>query len=150
MSKKERRRLTLAAEYLGKSGEAELEGGSRNGAAVATKDHPEPQELNRPQAQAPRLGRNSPARCSPRATSSYKMADEAQGVSCGGLGAVHLMARKIGVVDEINGNVVILTRHLPYHESDHVINCLAYNILAGGMRIEAIELRAMTRRTSRA
>lgn len=30
--------------------------------------------------------------------------------------------------------------HLPYHESDHVLN-LAYNILAGGVRLEDIELR---------
>ena len=30
--------------------------------------------------------------------------------------------------------------HLPYHESDHVLN-IAYNILAGGVRLEDIELR---------
>jgi len=30
--------------------------------------------------------------------------------------------------------------HLPYHESDHVLN-FAYNILAGGVRMEDIELR---------
>jgi hypothetical protein len=29
---------------------------------------------------------------------------------------------------------------LPYHESDHVLN-LSYNILAGGQRLEDIELR---------
>jgi hypothetical protein len=34
----------------------------------------------------------------------------------------------------------LLKRHLPYHESDHVLN-LAYNILAGGQRIEHLELR---------
>ena len=30
--------------------------------------------------------------------------------------------------------------HVPYHESGHVLN-IAYNILAGGMRLEDIELR---------
>jgi hypothetical protein len=30
--------------------------------------------------------------------------------------------------------------HLPYHESDHVLN-LTYNLLAGGQRLEDIELR---------
>ena len=34
----------------------------------------------------------------------------------------------------------LLKVHLPYHESDHVLN-LAYNILAGGQRLEDIELR---------
>lgn len=70
----------------------------------------------------------------------YEMADKAQGVSCGGLGAIHLLAQKIGLVDEINQRVTVLKRHLPYHESDHVLN-LAYNILAGGVRLEDLELR---------
>jgi hypothetical protein len=50
------------------------------------------------------------------------------------------MARKIGLVDAINQKVTVLKRHLPYHESDHVLN-LAYNILAGGVRLEDLELR---------
>ena len=70
----------------------------------------------------------------------YEMADKVQAVSCGGLGAIHLMACKIGLVDAINAMVTVLQRHLPYHESDHVLN-LAYNILAGGVRLEDLELR---------
>src|SRR5262249_49343428 len=34
----------------------------------------------------------------------------------------------------------LLKRHLPYHESDHVLN-IAYNLLAGGSRLEHIEVR---------
>ena len=34
----------------------------------------------------------------------------------------------------------LLKRHLPYHESDHVLN-LAYNALLEGLRLEDIELR---------
>lgn len=34
----------------------------------------------------------------------------------------------------------LLKVHLPYHESDHVLN-IAYNILAGGVRLEDIEQR---------
>ena len=34
----------------------------------------------------------------------------------------------------------MLKVHLPYHESDHVLN-LTYYILAGGQRLEVIELR---------
>ena len=70
----------------------------------------------------------------------YEMSDKVQAVPCGGLGAIHLMARKIGLVDAINEKVTVLKRHLPYHESDHVLN-LAYNILAGGIRLEDLELR---------
>ena len=34
----------------------------------------------------------------------------------------------------------LLKRHLPYHESDHVLN-LAYNALLESLRLEDIELR---------
>jgi hypothetical protein len=36
--------------------------------------------------------------------------------------------------------VTALKRHVPYHESDHVLS-LAYNLLAGGTCIEDLELR---------
>jgi hypothetical protein len=70
----------------------------------------------------------------------YEMSAKVQAVPCGGLGAIHLMAQKIGLVDAINEKVSVLKRHLPYHESDHVLN-LAYNIMAGGVRLEDLELR---------
>jgi hypothetical protein len=70
----------------------------------------------------------------------YEMAEKTQAIGCGGIGAVHLMCQKIGLVDLLNQKVKVLKRHLPYHESDHVLN-LAYNILAGGERMEDIELR---------
>ena len=37
-------------------------------------------------------------------------------------------------------NLKLLKVHLPYHESDHVLN-LAYNVLVGGEHLEDIELR---------
>lgn len=70
----------------------------------------------------------------------YEMADKTQAVGCGGIGAIHLLAQRIGLVDLLNEKVKVLKRHLPYHESDHVLN-LAYNIMAGGERLEDIELR---------
>jgi hypothetical protein len=70
----------------------------------------------------------------------YELADRVQGLSAGGIGAMHLLARKTGLVGSINSMVHVLKRHLPYHESDHVLN-IAFNILAGGKRIEHIELR---------
>jgi hypothetical protein len=53
---------------------------------------------------------------------------------------MHLMGQKLGLAEEINARVQLLKRHLPYHESDHVLN-LAYNALLDGLRLEDIELR---------
>jgi hypothetical protein len=46
----------------------------------------------------------------------------------------------IGLDFSSAGWVKLLKRHLPYHESDHVLN-LAYNALLDGQRLEDIELR---------
>ena len=70
----------------------------------------------------------------------YEMAERAQGMNCGGIGAMHLMVQRLGLVEDINQNLELLKVHLPYHESDHVLN-ITYNILAGGVRLEDIELR---------
>jgi Transposase DDE domain group 1 len=70
----------------------------------------------------------------------YELADRVHGLSPGGIGAIHLLAQRIGLVRDLDANVHVLKRHLPYQESDHVLN-IAYNIMAGGKRIEHIELR---------
>lgn len=70
----------------------------------------------------------------------YEVGERSGAVSCGGLGAVHMLARQLGLVKEIDEHLHLLKVHLPYHESDHVLN-LAYNILAGGVRLEDLELR---------
>lgn len=70
----------------------------------------------------------------------YEMSPRVQTVNCGGIGAMHLMVQRLGLVEEINENLRLLKVHLAYHESDHVLN-IAYNILAGGMRLEDIEQR---------
>jgi len=51
-----------------------------------------------------------------------------------------LMVQRLGLVADIDQHLQLLKVHLPYHESDHVLN-LTYNILAGGQRLEDIELR---------
>jgi hypothetical protein len=68
----------------------------------------------------------------------YAVAERARGVACGGIGAMHLVACRTGLVDAIDRAVHVLKRHLPYHESDHVLN-IAYNILAGGTCLEDLE-----------
>lgn len=70
----------------------------------------------------------------------YEMADRARGIGVGGIGAMHLLARKTGLVGAIDRHVQVLKLHLPYHESDHVLN-IAYNMLCGGKTLEDIELR---------
>jgi DDE family transposase len=53
---------------------------------------------------------------------------------------MHRLARRVGLVREIDRRLHLLKRHLPYHESDHVLN-VAINALAGGETLEDIELR---------
>ena len=73
-------------------------------------------------------------------TIHYETGQRGRGVSCGGIGAIHLMVKRLGLVEELDEAVQLLKRHLPYHESDHVLN-IAYNALLGGIRLEDIELR---------
>jgi hypothetical protein len=68
----------------------------------------------------------------------YEVAGRAQGVTAGGLGAIHLLARRVGLVRMLDEVLHLLQRHLPYHESDHVLN-LAYNVMAGNTRLEDLE-----------
>ena len=70
----------------------------------------------------------------------YQVAERARGIAAGGIGAMQLLIESIGLADSIDKRVHVLKRHLPYHESDHVLN-IANNILAGGTRLEHIELR---------
>lgn len=70
----------------------------------------------------------------------YEVSEKTQALSYGGIGAIHQMVQKIGLVDELNDRLNLLKYHLPYHESDHVLN-IAYNVLTGGIRLEDIELR---------
>jgi hypothetical protein len=70
----------------------------------------------------------------------YEMAEKVRAIECGGIGAFHLLACNSGLVKAINERVHLLKRHLPYHESDHVLN-IAYNTLVGGTCLDDIELR---------
>ena len=70
----------------------------------------------------------------------YELAEKVQGLACGGIGAMLLVARKTGLIGDIDDRLHLLKRHLPYHESDHVLN-IAFNILAGGHKLEHLELR---------
>ena len=68
----------------------------------------------------------------------YEIGASTDVMSYGGIGAVHRMVTQLGLVEKIDQELELLKVHLPYHESDHVLN-LAYNVLCGGTRLEDIE-----------
>ena len=68
----------------------------------------------------------------------YELAERDRGLACGGIGAIHLLARQSGLIEAIDRHVHVLKVHKPYHESDHVLN-IPYNILAGGTCLEDLE-----------
>jgi hypothetical protein len=70
----------------------------------------------------------------------YELAERASGTTCGGIGAIHRLVRELGLAEAIDRQLHLLKMHLPYHESDHVLN-LAYNALCGGTCLEDLELR---------
>ena len=72
----------------------------------------------------------------------YEMGERTRGTSVGGIGTMQLVARRM--IEAIDKGVHVLKRHLPYHESDHVLN-IAYNALSGGTCLEDIELRRNVR-----
>ena len=70
----------------------------------------------------------------------YEVATRTRAIACGGIGAVHLLVKKLGLAEAIDDRLHLLKYHLPYHESDHVLN-FAYNALCHGTCLDDIELR---------
>lgn len=70
----------------------------------------------------------------------YEISERNGAIAYGGIGAFHLLAKRIGLIDAIDERLHLLQIHLPYHESDHVLN-LAYNALCDGDCLQDIELR---------
>jgi len=71
-------------------------------------------------------------------TIHYEVGANTDAMSFGGIAAVHRLVTKLGLPEEIDDRLHVLKAHLPYHESDHVLN-LAYNVLCGGTRLQDIE-----------
>ena len=92
---------------------------------------------------ARRLDKNDNRGCDrPIMTASnihYEIADRTRATAHGGIGAIHLLVRKLGLDQAIDSHLGLLKIHLPYHDSDHVLN-IAYNLLAGGTCLEHLEL----------
>ena len=95
------------------------------------------QRIARRLEQADRAGTSRPELSASNITSG--IADRTRAIGAGGIGAVHLLVKRLGLDRAINDGLPLLKVHLPYHESDHVLN-IAYNLLAGGTRLEHLEL----------
>jgi Transposase DDE domain group 1 len=91
-----------------------------------------------------RLDKNKPCHLDqPMFTASnihYEIAERVHGVAYGGIGAFHLLVRRLGLIDAIDRRLQILKLRMGYHESDHVLN-FAYNALCNGHCLQDIELR---------
>jgi Transposase DDE domain group 1 len=70
----------------------------------------------------------------------YEIGERGRGISYGGIGAIVLLVRQLGLAEAIDGRLHLLQIHLPYHESDHVLN-FAYNALCDGTCLQDMELR---------
>ena len=70
----------------------------------------------------------------------YDVSDRIHAINCGGIGVIHALVRRIGLMETIDDRLHLLKFHRPYHESDHVLG-IAYNALCGGACLQDIELR---------
>jgi Transposase DDE domain group 1 len=70
----------------------------------------------------------------------YEISDRNRGIAHGGIGALHALVQQLGLAEAIDRRLHVLKIHLPYHESDHVLN-LAYNALCEGTCLQDLELR---------
>jgi len=70
----------------------------------------------------------------------FELGERTNAIAAGGVPLIHRMCERLGLKEAIDNRVQLLKQHSPYYESDHVLN-IAFNILAGGTRIEHIEQR---------
>ena len=68
----------------------------------------------------------------------FDIADKSKGLRCAGLGVFLLLVQQLGLTKAIDNKLHLLKRHVPYFESDHVLN-LTYNLLVGGKTINDLE-----------
>jgi len=73
-------------------------------------------------------------------TIHYELGGRNHAITCGGIGVMHQLATKVGLVDALNLRLRLLERRRPYSESDHILN-IAYNALCGGLVLDDIEVR---------
>ena len=68
----------------------------------------------------------------------YEMSERSRAIGFGGIGAIQTLVKRLALDEAINRQVPLLKAHVPYFESDHVLN-IAYNVLTGGTCLEDID-----------
>ena len=71
----------------------------------------------------------------------YEVSGRIKAINCGGLGMLQAVVSAAGLRASIDEEVRVLKRHLPYHESDHILS-LVYTILTGGRCLEDLGARS--------
>ena len=69
----------------------------------------------------------------------YEVSSKTGAISCGGIGSIHMLAKRLGLAEAIDQRLHLLKFHLPYQESDHVLN-IAYIPLCNGTCLQDLEL----------
>ena len=77
----------------------------------------------------------------------YEFNERTRATSCGGIGAMHILAQKVGLASALDARLPILKMRRPYSESDHILN-IAYDALCGGQVLETSSFVVMTRPSS--
>jgi hypothetical protein len=70
----------------------------------------------------------------------YELAEKQQAIAAGGIGVLMELCKTIGLRKEINAAIPLFKLHLPYDETDHVLN-IAMNLISGGNCLEHLEDR---------
>ena len=70
----------------------------------------------------------------------YETSDRVDAIPYGGIGAIHQLARRVGLIDALDTRLPILKLRRPYSEADHILN-IAYNGICGGTVLDDIEVR---------
>lgn len=73
-----------------------------------------------------------------RTAITYEMGERVEAMGYGGIGAIHNLVIKLGMDKALNERVKLLKIHVPYYESDHILN-MSYNVMSGGRCLEDIE-----------
>lgn len=69
----------------------------------------------------------------------YEVSSKVKATAHGGMGAIRMLVERIGLADEIDARLGLLKRHVPYRDSEHVLN-FAYNALTDGTCLQDMEL----------
>ena len=62
----------------------------------------------------------------------YEVDGRNKGISAGGIGMIHTLVNQIDLPNQINENLNLLKRHLPYYESDHTLKIISHSRIYNG------------------